>query len=176
MRARRLHQMPTNRGARANRHHVVIVGGGFAGLFPARGLKSAPASVSRRRLGRESRPFRYRNLGILAAVSRFSAVARLGLLEVGGFAGWLVWLFVHLTFPTGFKNRAGALARFAVTFVGRGRYERALNGPLAVVGGGAFATNIFEGERRSTLQSMFHDPSATAVRVVVASFGHWTEA
>ena len=46
----------------------------------------------------------------------------------GGFIGWLLWLVVHITFLTGFKNRFGALTRWAVSFVGRGRYERALTG------------------------------------------------
>ena len=39
-----------------------------------------------------------------------------------------MWLVVHLAFLTGFKNRFGALTRWAVSFVGRGRYERALTG------------------------------------------------
>ena len=42
--------------------------------------------------------------------------------------GWLLWLVVHITFLTGFKNRFGALTRWLVSFVGRGRYERALTG------------------------------------------------
>ena len=62
------------------------------------------------------------------SISRFRAVAKIGPLQVGGFIGWLLWLVVHLTFLTGFKNRFGALARWAVSFVGRGRYERALTG------------------------------------------------
>jgi NADH:ubiquinone reductase (H+-translocating) len=37
---------------------------------------------------------------------------------------------VHVTFLTGFKNRFGALARWVVSFIGRGRYERALTGNL----------------------------------------------
>ena len=39
-----------------------------------------------------------------------------------------------LTFLTGFKNRFGALARWAISFVGRGRYERALTGQWAAGG------------------------------------------
>ena len=61
-------------------------------------------------------------------ISRFTAVAKIGPLRVGGFLGWLLWLVVHITFLTGFKNRFGALARWTVSFVGRGRYERALIG------------------------------------------------
>jgi NADH:quinone reductase (non-electrogenic) len=89
----------------------------------------AAHTVVRRLEGKSSRPFRYRDLGTLAVISRFRAVAQIGPLRVGGFAGWLLWLVVHITFLTGFKNRFGALARWAVSFVGRGRYERALTGP-----------------------------------------------
>ncbi|HEY1832491.1 MAG TPA: NAD(P)/FAD-dependent oxidoreductase [Acidimicrobiales bacterium] len=74
------------------------------------------------------RPFTYRDLGTMAAISRFRAVAKIGPVKVGGFIGWLLWLVVHVTFLTGFKNRFGALARWVVSFIGRGRYERALTG------------------------------------------------
>jgi NADH:quinone reductase (non-electrogenic) len=89
----------------------------------------AAHSIVRRLEGKETKPFRYRDLGTLAAISRFRAVAKIGPLRVGGFVGWVLWLVVHITFLTGFKNRLGALARWTVSFVGRGRYERALTGP-----------------------------------------------
>ncbi len=88
----------------------------------------AAHTIVRRLEGKPSRPFRYRDLGTLAVISRFRAVAKVGPLRVGGFIGWLLWLVVHITFLTGFKNRFGALARWVVSFVGRGRYERALIG------------------------------------------------
>jgi NADH dehydrogenase len=89
----------------------------------------AAHSVERRLQGKEPKPFRYHDLGTLAAIARFRAVAHIGPLQLDGFVGWLLWLVVHITFLTGFKNRFGALARWAVSFVGRGRYERALTGP-----------------------------------------------
>jgi NADH dehydrogenase len=90
------------------------------GLFAAR-------TIRRRLRGRaESKPFRYIDLGSLAVVSRFRAVASIGPIRVGGFIGWLAWLVVHLTFLTGFKNRVAAVAHWAVSFVGRSRSERAL--------------------------------------------------
>jgi NADH dehydrogenase len=88
----------------------------------------AAHTIVRRLKGREPKRFRYRDLGTLAVISRFRAVAKVGPLRVGGFVGWLLWLVVHITFLTGFKNRFGALTRWAVSFVGRGRYERALTG------------------------------------------------
>ncbi len=88
----------------------------------------AAHTIVRRLEGKPAKPFRYRDLGTLAVISRFRAVAEIGPLRVDGFVGWVLWLVVHITFLTGFKNRFGALARWAVSFVGRGRYERALTG------------------------------------------------
>jgi NADH dehydrogenase len=91
----------------------------------------AAHTIHRRLKGAVVRPFTYHDLGTLAVISRFRAVAKVGPFRVGGLLGWLLWLVVHITFLTGFKNRFGALARWAVSFVGRGRYERALTGRWA---------------------------------------------
>ena len=88
----------------------------------------AARSILRRLDGKPTKPFRFRDLGTLAVISRFTAVAKIGPIKVGGFIGWLLWLVVHITFLTGFKNRLGALTRWAISFVGHGRYERALTG------------------------------------------------
>jgi NADH:quinone reductase (non-electrogenic) len=81
----------------------------------------------------EPHPFKYRDLGSMAAVSRRRAIVSFHGLRVWGFLGWLMWLFVHLTFMTGFKNRFGAMLSWFSSFVGRGRAERAL--PSAVQSG-----------------------------------------
>jgi NADH dehydrogenase len=88
----------------------------------------AARSIVRRQDGKPTKPFKFRDLGTLAVISRFTAVAKIGPIKVGGFIGWLLWLVVHITFLTGFKNRLGALTRWAISFVGHGRYERALTG------------------------------------------------
>ena len=88
----------------------------------------AAHSIVRRLESKPTKPFHYRDLGTLAVISRFAAVAKIGPIRVGGFVGWLLWLVVHITFLTGFKNRFGALTRWLVSFIGRGRYERALTG------------------------------------------------
>lgn len=86
------------------------------------------ALTIRRRLGGDSstRPFRYRDLGKLAVTTHFRAVAELHGMAVGGVVGWLLWLVVHLTFLTGFKNRLTALAHWVIAFVGRSRSERVI--------------------------------------------------
>ncbi len=93
----------------------------------------AARTIVRHQKGRsDPKPFKYHDLGSMASIARFRAVAKIGPVKVGGFVGWVLWLFVHLMFLTGFKNRFGALARWTVSFVGRGRYERALTGRWAV--------------------------------------------
>ncbi|HEX4019020.1 MAG TPA: NAD(P)/FAD-dependent oxidoreductase [Frankiaceae bacterium] len=73
-----------------------------------------------------AKPFHYRNLGDLATISRFKAVANIGPFRVAGFVGWLLWLFVHLTFLTGFKNRIATVFNWFIAFIGHGRPQRTI--------------------------------------------------
>jgi NADH:quinone reductase (non-electrogenic) len=86
------------------------------------------AGEIRRRLDGDAqpRPLRYRDLGALAAVSRYFAIGQRGRIRVWGFVGWLFWLVVHLTFLTGFKNRVSALFHWMISFFGRSRPERTI--------------------------------------------------
>ena len=84
--------------------------------------RSGGASTATRSRGR----FRYRDLGSLAAVSRYYAIGERRGARVWGFVGWLVWLVVHLTFLTGFKNRVSALFHWTISFFGRSRPERTI--------------------------------------------------
>jgi NADH dehydrogenase len=86
----------------------------------------AAKTIVRRMRGREPKPFRYIDLGTMSTIARFRAVATIGRLQLSGFAGWLLWLVVHLTFLTGFKNRASALANWFVAFLGHGRRQRTI--------------------------------------------------
>jgi NADH dehydrogenase len=86
----------------------------------------AAKTIVRRLRGREPKPFRYVDLGTMSTIARFRAVASIGRLQITGWAGWLMWLFVHLVFLTGFKNRLSAVANWAVAFLGRGRRQRTI--------------------------------------------------
>jgi NADH dehydrogenase len=76
--------------------------------------------------GESPEPFHYRDLGTMATISRFRAVAVKGRLQVGGFPAWVAWLVVHLAYLTGFKNRLATLASWTVAFLGRGRRQRTI--------------------------------------------------
>jgi NADH dehydrogenase len=89
------------------------------------GARLAGKSAGARLAGEpDGQPFRYRDKGSMATISRFSAVASIGRLRLSGFTAWLIWLAVHLFYLIGFKNRLTTLLHWAVSFVGRGRSER----------------------------------------------------
>ncbi|WP_102143793.1 NAD(P)/FAD-dependent oxidoreductase [Mycobacterium hubeiense] len=62
-------------------------------------------------------PFQYFDKGSMATVSRFSAVAKIGALEFGGFIAWLAWLVLHLVYLIGFKTKITTLLSWTVTFL-----------------------------------------------------------
>ena len=86
----------------------------------------AAAMIRRRLSGKESKPFVYRDLGSMATISRYRAIVSFKGIRLSGFAGWAMWMLVHLTFLTGFKNRVATVGHWAITLVGRGRSESAI--------------------------------------------------
>jgi NADH dehydrogenase len=87
----------------------------------------AARTIKRRLDGDAStKPFEYRDLGSMATISRFRAIVSFKGIKVGGFIGWLMWAFIHLTFLTGFKNRWIALGKWLTAFVGKSRDERTI--------------------------------------------------
>ncbi|MGL5853220.1 MAG: NAD(P)/FAD-dependent oxidoreductase, partial [Phycicoccus sp.] len=93
---------------------VAIQGGRYAAKQIGRRLDDRPSPG----------PFRYRDKGSMATISRFSAVASIGRLRFSGFVAWVLWLAVHLVYIIGFKHRVTTLLHWAVSFLGRGRSER----------------------------------------------------
>ncbi|HEY4851084.1 MAG TPA: hypothetical protein VII22_09810, partial [Streptosporangiaceae bacterium] len=66
----------------------------------------------------------YHDLGSAAYISRGRAVVSAGPLHVGGFLGWVIWLFIHIAFLTGYRNRLGALLTWWLAFTRDIRRER----------------------------------------------------
>ena len=92
---------------------VAMQGGLHAANTILRGLKGEPA-----------KSFRYRDLGSVATIGRFRAIVSVKGIRLSGFAGWLVWMFVHLAFLTGFGNRLTTMLKWLRSMIGRGRAER----------------------------------------------------
>ncbi|HTQ15755.1 NAD(P)/FAD-dependent oxidoreductase [Mycobacterium sp.] len=75
-------------------------------------------------------PFKYRDKGSMATVSRFSAVAQVGKFEFGGFVAWLAWLALHLVYLVGFKNRFTTLIAWFITFISHSRGQTAITSQM----------------------------------------------
>jgi NADH dehydrogenase len=99
---------------------------GVAEVAMQGGLHAAN-TISRRLSGKEGVLFKYRDMGSVATIARFRAIASVHRLRVSGFLGWLVWFFVHLAFLTGFGNRLTTMLRWLRSMIGRGRAERVVS-------------------------------------------------
>lgn len=68
--------------------------------------------------------FRYKDKGSMATISKFAAVAKVGSIKLTGFIAWVAWLFLHLLYIAGFKQRVTTLLSWAITFITNGRSQR----------------------------------------------------
>lgn len=66
-----------------------------------------------RESGRTTEPFRYVDKGSMATIGRNSAVASAFGISFSGFLAWLIWLFLHLYYLIGFRNRIVVLLNWA---------------------------------------------------------------
>lgn len=76
------------------------------------------------------KPFNYFDKGSMALISRYSAVAKVGKLEFGGFIAWLAWLLLHLLYLVGFRNRIAAMFSWGISFLGRTRGQMAITSQM----------------------------------------------
>ena len=96
---------------------------GVAEVAMQGGLHAAN-TILRRLKGEPTKAFRYRDLGSVATIGRFRAIVSVKGIHLSGFPGWVVWMFVHLAFLTGFGNRLTTMLRWLRSMIGRGRAER----------------------------------------------------
>jgi len=90
--------------------------------------KHAAANIRRSLTGSPHTEFRYRDKGLMAAIGRGRAIARIGRLRFSGFPAWLIWLFVHILFLIGFRNRFLVLFEWAWSFFTYDRGARLITG------------------------------------------------
>jgi NADH dehydrogenase len=90
--------------------------------------RAAAANIMRRLAGEATRPFRYRDFGNLATIGRNAAVvdltAPVGHFKFSGYFAWLFWLFAHIYFLIGFRNRIVVLIDWASAYWSKQRYAR----------------------------------------------------
>lgn len=114
--------------------HVATPDGG--GLVP--GVAPAAMQMGRhaadniiRSLGGQPRsPFRYVDKGMLATIGRGAAVAHVGPVKASGYLAWLMWLFVHIFFLIGFRNRLIVMFQWAWSYITFDRGARLIVGSV----------------------------------------------
>jgi NADH dehydrogenase len=90
--------------------------------------KYAAATLRGDLAGKPRRPFSYLDKGQLAVIGRGRGVADLGPLHFHGFIAWLAWIFVHIFFLIGFRNRLVVLLDWAISYVTYARGARVITG------------------------------------------------
>jgi NADH dehydrogenase len=73
----------------------------------------AAENIRRTLRGELSLPFRYRDHGNVATVGRGAGIADFGWLRISGVPAWLAWLFIHILFLIGFRNRLIVMIQWA---------------------------------------------------------------
>jgi NADH:ubiquinone reductase (H+-translocating) len=67
--------------------------------------------------GAKPQRFYYWNKGTMATIGRNRAVADLNFVHFSGFPAWLAWLFIHVLYLVGFRNRIAVLFQWAWAYV-----------------------------------------------------------
>lgn len=76
------------------------------------------------------KPFQYLDKGSMATIGRMDAVAEVGKLRLAGIIGWLAWLFVHLFYQVGFKNKVTILITWIWSYISFKAGARVIQGPI----------------------------------------------
>ena len=110
-------------------HQEVFVAGDLAhvvredgrpvpGVCPAANQEGAAAAKNIIHILRRqpTRPFRYFNKGDLAVIGRSRAIADFGKVQLSGFTAWVLWLFVHIMYLVGFRNRVIVFIEWAYNY------------------------------------------------------------
>jgi NADH dehydrogenase len=122
-------------------HPEVFVIGDLASLKQADGTQLpgvAPVAMQQGRwvareiaadlAGNARTPFHYVDKGSLATIGRAAAVAQFGKFHISGFLAWLSWLFIHIFFLVGFRNRIIVMIQWAWSYITYDRSARLITG------------------------------------------------
>jgi NADH dehydrogenase len=91
--------------------------------------KFAARQIKRSVEGKPREKFAYLDKGSLATIGRSRAVGELGKIHISGFLAWLAWLFVHLLFLIGFRNRLFVLSEWAWAYLTYNHSARLITDP-----------------------------------------------
>jgi len=90
--------------------------------------KATAKNIIRDLEGKERVNFTYVNKGTMATIGRSKAIADIGGMQFKGFIAWLMWLFLHVLFLIGFRNRFAVLVDWFWAYLTRERSARLITG------------------------------------------------
>ncbi len=129
------------------------------GTYVAKNL----AAEAKGRARSERKPFKYFDKGSMATISRFSAVAKVGRLELTGFLAWLIWLVIHLMYLVGFKSRLTTVLSWTAAFFSRGRSQMTVTvqqvlarSALGQLGNGKYAVLDVDAAQKLAMEAAEH--------------------
>ena len=116
----------------------VFVGGDTADVTDSKGVKVPGVAPAASQMGRHiasvmmedlehgkdgdvakvRTPFTYWDKGMMAIVGKHAAVVKAGRMELTGWMAWMAWLFIHILFLVGFRNKLSVLLGWAFAFIG----------------------------------------------------------
>ena len=67
--------------------------------------------------GRPRKPFRYFDKGTMATIGKYRAIAQTGRFKLTGLIAWLAWLFIHILYLVGFRNRVAVFLEWAWSYL-----------------------------------------------------------
>ena len=110
---------------------VAILEGRYVAKVIRREMSLGETSASR---ASQRPPFHYWDKGSLATIGRAAAVAQFGKIHISGFIAWLAWLFVHILFLIGFRNRVLVFIQWAWSYFTYERGARLITGSTNLPG------------------------------------------
>ena len=88
----------------------------------------AAGNVLRALRGEPRKPFRYWNKGELATIGRNRAIGDLGFMRIAGTPAWVFWIFLHIMYLVGFRNRLVVFTQWAWAYFTYQRGARLITG------------------------------------------------
>ena len=104
------------------------------GKYVAKIIRQEVEGSGLRSSGKSRTPFHYWDKGSLATIGRAAAVAQFGKIHISGYIAWLSWLFVHIFFLIGFRNRLLVFIQWAWSYITYERGARLITGSTYLPG------------------------------------------
>ncbi len=92
----------------------------------------AARSIAADLAGKPRKEFHYFDKGNLATIGRASAVADIGPFKLSGLVAWLIWVFIHILYLIGFRNRILVMVQWAWAYLSYQRGVRLITGDVEV--------------------------------------------